>query len=89
MKKMLIVIGILGLIMLVGCNSGFPLTSNLQNDFCASKGMKYKSGDHKYKTFWCSNCNGEKIAFTLEELENYNCKRCNYKPKPELSCNSG
>jgi len=73
MKKILSIIGLLMLIILVGCESTkFPSECEPQECFCSNKGMKYNCGDHKYETFWCENSCGEKVAFSLEEFEKFN-----------------
>lgn len=79
-KKILIMLALISLVVLVGC-SKFPNSCELQEDFCASKGMTYKCGDWKHTTFWCTDDCNNKIPYTLEDLNNYTRNKCS-NPKP-------
>lgn len=70
-KIMVFCLAVLALVVLSGC-SEFPISCEPQQEFCASKGMSYKCGNHKGKTFWCKDHHGNKIPYTLEEFNNFN-----------------
>lgn len=80
-----IIIGICLLVLLVGCDDRYPTPDmDRQEMFCTCQGMKYESTDWKYDVMFCTDWDGSKVHFDLEELEEleeFICNSCRSKDR--------